>query len=82
MGQVSKVYNEGWFNCFASFANNGASTQCCQEVPSHDDLTRLSRVEIASLVAAGGGLDGRLVDIKRHHDRSLVRQRQQVLPCV
>ena len=32
MGQVSKVYNEGWFNCFVSFANNGASTQCCQEV--------------------------------------------------
>ena len=32
MGQVSKVFNEGWFNCFVSFANNGAPTSLCQEV--------------------------------------------------
>ncbi len=29
---VSKVFNEGWFNCFNSFANAGAPTQVCQEV--------------------------------------------------
>lgn len=32
MGEVSKVFNEGWFNCFVSFVDNGAPTSLCREV--------------------------------------------------
>lgn len=32
MREVSKVFNEGWFNCFVSFVKAGAPSNFCQEV--------------------------------------------------
>ena len=32
MREVSKVFNEGWFNCFVSFVKVGAPSNLCQEV--------------------------------------------------
>ncbi len=32
MHEVSKVFNEGWFNCFVSFVKAGTPTNICQEI--------------------------------------------------
>lgn len=32
MREVSKVFNEGWFNCFVSFVKVGTPSNLCQEV--------------------------------------------------
>lgn len=39
MFEVSKVFNEGWFNCFVSFVNTGVPTRFCQEVLINAGIT-------------------------------------------
>lgn len=40
MCEVNKVFSAGWFNCFASFADNGAPTELCREVLMGAGITK------------------------------------------